>query len=362
MKRAIICIIATVFLLSGCSFQQPEATNQPQETVADIFTTPPTAPEDATAAATESGGEAVPTTPGLPERDLPIRQGLGFVDQEMTYTGGEIHVPLEISTQGYANIGLGIRLFVDGQPQPYKTTFDDTVRYMHAFYQDDMVQTYDLIFTPVTGKAGETVEVHAMSINDPTFFFGDGLNGFRHTHGSLKVSSLLTFEQTPPEQDLPEVEEILMNWSSTTREATDQEVGGWTDEQLEGEIAYRFLVNGDEATGGYFGFSAEDTLKLHYEVWGSPFVNYSFVIYADNQPVSILPENRMDVEIKNGQVTVIDAELSLADFDGSRVINAALVPRNQKLCGVETDIRLLETGTFYISDAASYEDLLAGNQ
>lgn len=362
MKRAIICIIVTVFLLSGCSVQQPEVTDRPQETVADIFTTPPTDPEDTTASATEPGAESEPTLPGLPERDLPIRQGLGFADSEMTYTGGEMHVPLNISTQGYSNIGLGIRLFVDGQPQPYKTAFDDTVRYMHTFYQGDMEQTYDLIFTPVAGKAGETVEVHALSISDPTFFFGDGINGFRHTNGSIKHYALLTFEQTPPEQELPEVEEILMNWSCTAREATDQEVGEWTAEQLEQEIAYSISVNGDENTEVYFGFSTEDTLKLHYEVWGSPFVNYSFVIYADNQPVSVLPENRMDVEIKNGQVTVIDAELSLANFDGSSVINAALVPRNQKLCGVETDIWLLETDTFYISGAASYEDLLAGNQ
>lgn len=231
--KIVFVIFMALCLLSGCAAQEPASTNPSQETVADIFTQPTGTTQSAVQTTTEAVTESKPATPELPERDLPIRQGVNFVNQEVTYTGGEMHVEINIFTQGYSNIGLGIRLFVDGQPQPYKTAQDSTVSYLHTFYQADFVeQTYELIFTPVTGKSGETVELYAMSISDPTFFIGDGMNGFRHTHGSLNSCSLLTFEQTPPEQEQLAVEEILMNWSCTGRDATAAEIGDWSAEQM----------------------------------------------------------------------------------------------------------------------------------
>ena len=351
MEKKIALLLVLVLLLAGCGVQSEPTDGTTMGTVPDLFTQPTTVPQATT--------KPADTTPTVPDRDRPVRLGLGFEQQEMTYTGGEMQAKVMVYGEGYSNIGVGLRLFVDGQPQPYYTAEDATVKYMHTFYPPEgMHQYYEVIFTPVAGQAGQTVELYVASVTDPTYFLGDGDFAFRHTAASIKGFAQLTYEATPSQQTLPEVADVLTNWSCNYVDATDEELGQMNAAQIAQEVKYQFFINDYEQCNNFYGVTAEDTVKIRFEAWGTTYVNFGLVIYLDNEPVSVNAEDLMLFEIKNGQKTVIEAEISMVQFDGKSVVNAVLVPRNRKLCGVENRADLDVMKTSYFAAVEEYWDLL----
>ena len=56
---------------------------------------------------------------------------------------------------------IGVLLFVDGVAQPYSAVYEDGTEleesYMQVFNLDyEQQENFDMVFQPVTGKAGET--------------------------------------------------------------------------------------------------------------------------------------------------------------------------------------------------------------
>ena len=53
----------------------------------------------------------------------------------MDYTGGEMTLPIFLESSGRVQtVGIGILLFLDGKPQPYRLEGESEYTYLHIFY------------------------------------------------------------------------------------------------------------------------------------------------------------------------------------------------------------------------------------
>ena len=108
--------------------------------------------------------------------------GFGLVspeaDTNMVYDGQPIQAECFVDNTGAA-MNVGILIFVDGIPQPYKVG-DEAESYMHIHEAPAMQKnTFSFSFTPVSGKKGESMSVRFLSIlnpqtrpDKPTYIFG----------------------------------------------------------------------------------------------------------------------------------------------------------------------------------------------
>ena len=166
MKKCTILILTLclLFCIAGCA--APAIETAPP-TVADLFDNTATTPSE--------------------ELDAPdaamVSLGFGLMGDFVTdetnrrlylYHGGEMRLGYWMEAEGYSNMGLGMFLFVDGQPQPFKTESDGTERYMHILYPPEGEKiTGQFLFTPASGEQGDTLEIYTMHINYPAHSIDD---------------------------------------------------------------------------------------------------------------------------------------------------------------------------------------------
>ena len=65
---------------------------------------------------------------------------------------------------------VGILLFLDGRPQPYRLEGDTDYQYMHRFTLNNEMIYPVFYFTPVTGQAGDTLEMATLTVLYPSIF------------------------------------------------------------------------------------------------------------------------------------------------------------------------------------------------
>ena len=346
MKKS-IALLLFIFLLTGCSMQTVNPQENKQGIVASSITQPTSTPQTTT-----------PEAPQWPERDIPTYTGLGFQEESIRYSGDEIHTKIMLTGKGYKNVGIGLLLFVDGKPQPYKTAENNTLSYMHIFYPEDNVKYYhEFIFTPVTGKAGETVDVQIMGFNDPAYCYGDGEWGAHFAF--LSTEAQLTFDATPEKQKPPQVADAGLHWTCTYEDVAPGEIGLLNAALANESIHYEFTLNGEDLEYRFYGAAEGDKITFHLETYGTPGAGYSLVFYMNGNPIYADGDNTMLFEIRDNQKTVIDGEFTLTGFDGKSNVCAMLVPRNSLSLDIQNKLALEDIEVYYFLAVASYEDLLA---
>lgn len=365
MKKApkIMALILAALLLSACTPAaiDPVTDSSTAPTVQDIFhetTTPSTS-----VSTTENPAEN-PTKPSSGSIDL---GSLGIGPEEwlsgengpyMIYEGGEMKLPFKINTTGsIADNGVGILLFIDGQPQPYKTEEEPEYAYLHTFYPEPGEECiYNFYFTPITGKQDDDLEIYAASVLYPTYSLAEGVVGMVYTSGSVVSGFRLKYQETPPEDIYPEKQLYLSETTVSFTDTTASEIYGWSDDDLREVIDYKFYVNetDDMHRRMVYGVSADEPVSLRYEVWGSPYVNFGLVFFADNVPVVDANAEPLMINVQNGQKTVVEAKLQLEQFDGESVVYAVLVPRNSRSSEVNTSVFLTSSNPIFLVEEESY--------
>ena len=221
MKHTTILALLTALLLTACApaVRNPAKDTTPP-TVADIFneTTSSTESTDPVDATDTSAEEELP--PG--SMSVGPADGTWALDGNgpyMIYPGEEMVLPFQIRATGQiAKNGIGILLFIDGQPQPYKTDDEPEYAYMHVFYPEDGENCiYDFRFTPVVGEEGDDLEIYAAAIIYPTYSLSDGNAGMVYTSGSTASGFRLKYEQTPPLDTYPENKYGSLLWRFHSR-------------------------------------------------------------------------------------------------------------------------------------------------
>lgn len=366
MKRNAFFLLAVMLfglmVLPACSVPQ-QGMEQPDDSppmVEDIFTNPTvstsheeTEPAETTDPTLQLQIPAAPhdTMGGInigPKGD-PLMDEIG---PYRLYEGGELHMPFAIHTTGsIGDQGIGILLFLDGRPQPYKTSENDEYQYLHTFYpRSGEEYLADISFIPVTGRSEDTLELYAATILDPDFHIAEGITGFVYTHGSVVSSTRLRFDATPPSCDDQISNHRLIGQTSSYMDTKFSEISGWSDMDLMEKIEAHLYVNGvnDERDCIVYGVTNEEPVHIRYEVWGSPYVHYGLIVFRDNEPVFAADEPGISVNVESGKKTVIEAQLDMTGFDGESVVYVMLVPRNYRTSEIQTKVFLNSSRTFFL--------------
>lgn len=366
MKCQKVCRLTVIFVLilsfAACS-ATPNGTENMSEievTVENIFTQPvvETIPHDTIPEET-----TVPVQP--PKQPTMDQGGMGSINMGpggvplmdeigpyRMYEGGELHMPYTINATGsVADQGVGILLFLDGRPQPYKTAENDTYQYMHTFYPISGEEYIaDISFIPVTGQAGDTLELYAATILNPDFSIKEGITGFVYTAGSVVSGTRLKYDATPSSGEYELTDNRIVSLASSYVDTKFTEISGWSDMDLMEKVEAHLYVNGvdDIRDCIVYGVTAEENVTIRYEVWGSPYVHYGLVIFIDNEPVFTKEDCLISVDVQNGKKTVIEAELDMTGFDGESEVYVMLVPRNYRTSEILTQAFLNYSRTFFL--------------
>ena len=354
MKR-LLCLLLCLALAVSLSACGPEP-NDPTETVGNPFTSGPAAPS-ATADNTEPqgggfsfGGNAPPATAPSATADNtePRSGGYSFggtgqimddVSAHYDYTGGELQFGFKFYSEDYdySKRGVGPLFFLDGIPQPYKTEEEPWYSYVHFLSPKPLDPTshesdnvWDVSFIPVTGQAGDALELYITSVSD---LITDPAEIFVHNclqYMARDFCCRVIFYETPPELELPEIPDQVLSHSVTY--VDEPKLQQWSPEELQNNHEYRCYINGRSAPVSSFiwpGFDQEP-ITLSFQIYGSSSVKYTLVCFKNYEPISIDPEDILYVEVKDGQRTKIDVQIDMSDFDGSTMVPfyVVLVPRN----------------------------------
>lgn len=193
MKRITIysfVVILFAFIFASCA-AAPAAPSTSGSTVPSLSALP----SDTASTMPKEGGNLGSLSAGLHD-DCPSDDYGPYI----TYTGGEMSMGYEIGSSGkIRESGIGILLFLDGQPQPYRLEGESTYTYLHTFYPEKPSMVVDFYFTPVTGQEGDDLEMYALAILNPEYRPSVGPQQMMvFTSGSVGAGWRLKFEATPP--------------------------------------------------------------------------------------------------------------------------------------------------------------------
>ena len=339
MKKYLF-LLCLCLILSSCTTPQTET---PPSTVADLFGDSAATPSES------SDGPAL--TPGS------LGFGLmgDFIKDETNrrlylYQGGEMRLDYWQEAEGYSDIGLGLFLFVDGQPQLFKTESDNTLRYMHILYPPEGEKiTGQFLFTPASGEQGDTLEIYTMRINYPTHSIDDPPGAYQ-TFGAGSIGSRMLLEQAPPGTTQPVFQEKVLSKSITHTDLTKSEIRGWSEEDLRSKLEHHFYVNGRKDFAELFSIVDTEPLDCRFEMWGCPNGEFTLTIFLNHEPILV-----QDISTNYGQKTTAEIQLDITDYGTEGVLFAVLVPKNQ--FSQKLDYGLETSGTFYLTSAASEAEL-----
>lgn len=385
MKQYAAILFVMLLLLTGCMTSPDTVGSQP--TVADLF-----APTTNLGATTTIPGSVAtePSMPGLPSFDgmfpgFPDPLGVGsqkFRQEAQPdetgrkcylYQGEEVTIPFQVEGYGvFVEHGVGFLLFVDGKPQPYRTSENGEYSYMHGFKKEDFSYAYsmtdpvtgesqdyyrlevDFMFEPVAGKKGDYVECQIVRMFYPDYS-QEALGDFRirpFTLASKTATHLFVLkimEDPQQAQPLP-VYDRLYNWELTTTDVSASEIAGWSDDDMLKNVRTNCFVNGldmSKHNGMFWAVTEDDVIDVRFEVYGSPLLDFSLVYFVNNQPVSVSEEDFVTFRLNNAQKTIFTAKLDISDFDGESHIYCVMVARNRmELASIQ--------GLFYVTVADSY--------
>jgi hypothetical protein len=349
-----ICLVLSLLLLTGCA-AAPGSTGiqlETRPTVEDIFTLPPTTtPATPTDPVTPTVPEVTePTEPTTPPPSFVGTMNFGPTSKSekdengiyRVYDGGKMYLPFEVRSTGtIATLDVGILIFVDGIPQPYRVSPDGEYAYMHTFSQKDgkdmfgtIVTTADIYFAPITGEKGDMLEIYALCMLAPDHLPSQGANGHALTSGAVSSGFRLKYNATPPKDTYPEKNVRLAGVSTSVVDCTPQDIDKWTNTDMIENMRYAFRANGEKMN--VYGVGEDDRITLRYEVWGTPYVHYGLVFFVDNEPVYAADLADIRVSVEMGRKTIIEATLDMTGFSGESSLYAVLVPRNYRTSEIPT--------------------------
>src|SRR5690606_24823954 len=176
--RSALLLMIFVVVVAGCSKENPNENEA--KTIHNKNDNPFEVNDEATGILDAmSHGFANPELDESGEARLPLY-----------YDGGELEINYFVNASGRAK-NVGFLVFIDGKPQPYKiNTTEARYEYMHIFEleEDDKDTPFTFIFTPVTGKQGDTLDIIITSVYNPAFMPDIDRKSTRLNSSHVKIS------------------------------------------------------------------------------------------------------------------------------------------------------------------------------
>ncbi|WP_230190747.1 MULTISPECIES: beta-glucanase/beta-glucan synthetase [unclassified Paenibacillus] len=256
----------------------------------------------------------------------------------MQYHGGELKIDYKVHASGNAK-NVGFLVFVDGKPQPYKfNTSDAPYEYMHVFdlQGEDQDTLFTFVFTPVTGKKGDTLPVSIASVYNPEFMPDmketASYGGF---HTTLGMEGLLHFNEDADALDassIPRQEalrDVRLSSEPVTQDLLEKRSGfGTVDlESLDTNVYSELQLDGAERQDHY-QVGKKGALHVTFKLFGHPGVRYRNTFYINHQAISAKDGTFFETMLTKGDVAVFNAEIELEKLEDFNTFYVVSVPVN----------------------------------
>lgn len=373
MKPIICILLASVLLLSavGCSITP---SNQTQGSVDNIFTHGGTS-SDSNITQPSSNNTTQPSSNNITNPSTPQDMGYfthGFAETNtdelgryVTYDGGQLEITYRAKGSGAAVAnGMGLVLFLDGQPQPFRFSTDETVQYMQYIGAEELSSNeyvYKTVyFTPVTGQVGDSLEIYMLALPNPEFYPSGGKSGgFCHTTGALFTNTVrLKFQVDAPNVEISVSSTSILTCDKTFVDLTQQDIAGQSQEEINSKSFYKLSSITNTVNAKFFCNVTSDTeITMQFDLYGCPDAAYGLVLFIDNQPVQTRDMEWIYVQSKQGQKCIVTLTLQLPEFDGSSVLYSVLVPCNRAEIFYYADVLPTTLDTYYLTNASTPEKI-----
>lgn len=251
------------------------------------------------------------------------------------YHGGEFTLDYQFTTEGKLD-NIGFLLFLDGKPQAYKV--NDTgaeYEYLHCFQTADQhTENVSFVFTPNTGKKGDTLQLTVMSITNPDFQPDmKETSSYGWHHKPLENALALHFNEDAPDSIYGETETVFRNVSITEEKVSSSFIEnelakyGWngvTMETLDNGIYTTISYNG-ELTYDNINLTNQDTLTVRYTICGTAGIRYGVSFFLNHKPVLFDQMISYDIALSKGNVQIIEAVIDTSQLNGFHTFYATAV-------------------------------------
>lgn len=337
-KRIMMFILTSVLLINLTACGGGEGII-PTETVENLFDQPiPTTIPPETAGTTNLSEKAT-QRPCQFEKTLTYEHGgLRFTGGVQTveygtlfdYNGGEMRMSFALNYEGsVVEYGLGVILFLDGQPQAYKLTEDGEYSYMHMVYPESGVDTnLEVFFVPCAGKTGDVLEVYLSVYLFPGHSDYEKVGFSSRGPEYCGAGAQIKFNTDAEKAGYPDGENRLLSYDITYQETSWSDMNGWSTEELRKNVKYRFMVDGSSNYLKYGYIPENGKMNLQFEIWGNPDMEYGLVLFVDDQLVTTDESEFILFGIEEGMTTVVEMSVDMSGYDGECSVVYVLVPRN----------------------------------
>ena len=253
------------------------------------------------------------------------------------YNGGEFVLDYQFSSEGKLD-SIGFLLFLDGKPQAYKV--NDTgaeYEYLHCFQLSEKhEEKFSFVFTPDTGKKGDTLNMTVMSVTRPDFRPDmKETSSYGWYHQSFERVLKLHFNEDAPDSDstcgenVTAFRDVRISEEKITSSFVESELvkAGWNGVTMDtlGKGVYWTIVYDGESVYDNIDLTGKDILTLRYTLCGTAGARYGISFFLDHKPISFEEALSYDVTLSKGNVWVIEATIDTAKLDGFHTFYATAV-------------------------------------
>jgi hypothetical protein len=331
MKRVVLFVIVIVMILAGCEHKSLDENQNSSDRIT----------EDPFQSKENSTEESATDTIGSISHGIAVSDNSKTTDGNILYNGGELELGYFVKAAGIAN-KCGFLVYINGIPQPYKIQKDDTVSdngYMHQLELEDNEEfDFKFVFTPVTGKKGETLPVSIVSITDP-------LNqpnmketiGYGYTHKILEYNFYIQYAAgTNGIEDMKSGFKNVLNGLSVTDTALTDSIkkqlnSGWilNNSDYEQNVYSKLYINDiDQTLEASYDIHGKEKIHVTFQLTGHPGIVYKNILYFNHMPLCSNKENSFQTELKKGKVAIVDMDLDVSKLNGNGSFYIVSVPCN----------------------------------
>jgi len=297
--KCIAAAAAISCLLSGCGgnhaagqkTEEPDTSTSVSDDVTSLF--------DQASSAMEVGSFSY----GWPdERDV------------FPYSGEPLEIPFKLmGTMDGSPQEVGLLLFVDGIAQPYSAVLADgtelTNAYMQTFQlEQDVENIFDLVFQPVTGKAGDSLSIQAVTILRPSYLPEGAENpnyGFYHS-ANITIPLQIAFEKDAPAEG--------QKTAATSYEVVDIPKSITDSDEFFGlensrDANTSLSVTPAEDENNSVIYSKDGTVTFKVRLYGGPEADHIITVFVNHQPVQVGGADHLAVRTQKDKM--VEATISL---------------------------------------------------
>ena len=259
----------------------------------------------------------------------------------LQYDGGEMQIDYYVNASGKAK-NVGFLVFVDGIPQPYKfNKADASYEYMHMFdlEEDDKDTPFTFIFTPVTGKKGDTLNVSITSVYNPAFMPDmKETSSYGGYHDTLLVTNSVVFKKDADALDASDIPKydylgnIRQSAEPVTKELLDKQsaMRGVDLETLEKQILSELYFDGESAMKlDNLQVSESGSIHVTLKLFGHPGVKFQNTFYINHHALTTKDgDSSFETVLAKGEAAVVEVEIDLERLEDLNTFYVVSVPMN----------------------------------